>query len=123
MFLLYTRLTALPGADGREAFRGLGFLDSKSDVMNICLELTAPPLWTTTTTSARTQSGRGRHGKRSAKPLKSQNEGQVVEIELAQDTTALRSRKGDTGSVLWRARCPFHPISMMIEIGELMLGV
>jgi hypothetical protein len=26
-------------------------------------------------------------------------------IELAQDTSSLRSRKGDTGSVLWRARC------------------
>jgi protein N-lysine methyltransferase METTL21D len=29
----------------------------------------------------------------------------VVEVELAQDPTALRSRKGDTGSVLWRLRC------------------
>ena len=27
-----------------------------------------------------------------------------VEIEIAQDKTALRSRKGDTGSVVWRAR-------------------
>jgi hypothetical protein len=29
----------------------------------------------------------------------------TLEVELAQDKTALRSRKGDTGSVLWRARC------------------
>jgi hypothetical protein len=28
----------------------------------------------------------------------------VIEIELVQDKTALRSRKGDTGSVLWMAR-------------------
>jgi hypothetical protein len=29
----------------------------------------------------------------------------VVEVELIQDVTALRSRTGDTGSVLWRLRC------------------
>lgn len=28
----------------------------------------------------------------------------VVAIEIAQDPTALRSRNGDTGSVVWRAR-------------------
>jgi hypothetical protein len=28
----------------------------------------------------------------------------TIEIDVAQDTTALRSRKGDTGSVLWHAR-------------------
>lgn len=31
-------------------------------------------------------------------------EEKTLEIQLAQDKTALRSRKGDTGSVLWRAR-------------------
>ncbi|KAG6827206.1 hypothetical protein H0H92_012790 [Tricholoma furcatifolium] len=31
----------------------------------------------------------------------------IVEIELYQDKTALRSRKGDTGSVLWKASIDF----------------
>lgn len=30
-----------------------------------------------------------------------------LDIELAQDTTSLRSRKGDTGSVLWRTGLDF----------------
>jgi hypothetical protein len=29
---------------------------------------------------------------------------EIVEVRLAQDITALRSRLGDTGSVIWRAR-------------------
>ena len=28
----------------------------------------------------------------------------TLEVEIFQDKTALRSRKGDTGSVLWHAR-------------------
>ena len=40
--------------------------------------------------------------KRQKKPRK--NQGRTIEIEIAQDKTALRSRKGDTGSVLWKAR-------------------
>jgi hypothetical protein len=37
----------------------------------------------------------------------------VIEVELAQDPTSLRSRKGDTGSVLWRVRLgSFRSIDM-----------
>jgi len=36
----------------------------------------------------------------------------IVEIELFQDKTALRTRKGDTGSVLWKAS---------IDVGQLIL--
>jgi protein N-lysine methyltransferase METTL21D len=40
-------------------------------------------------------------GKRGRKP---QLEILEKEIQIAQDKTSLRSRKGDTGSVVWKAR-------------------
>jgi hypothetical protein len=99
VFLLYTSLASLSAADGAVPFRGLGFLDARSDVLTVRLQLSAAD------TSSDTMLGRGK-AKKIGKRKKAELE--VVEIELAQDKTALNSRKGDTGSVLWQARC-VHP--------------
>ena len=99
MFLLYSRLAALGGADGTAAFRGLGSLDSRRDTLAVRFALRAP-----VPAPSDRDAGRARRGRRA--PRRDGGEGaEVVEVELAQDKTALRSRKGVTGSVLWRARC------------------
>jgi hypothetical protein len=95
VFLLYTSLASLSAADAAAPFRGLGFLDARSDVLTVRLQLSAPD------TSSDTMLGRGK-AKKIGKRKKAEPE--VVEIELAQDKTALNSRKGDTGSVLWQVR-------------------
>ena len=59
--------------------RGLGYVDSHRDVLDIKFEL-------------------------KDKKAKGLTVVKTVEIELFQDKTALRTRKGDTGSVLWKAR-------------------
>jgi hypothetical protein len=104
VFLLYTRLASLGSADGSQPFRGLGFIDSREDTLTVCLELEAAQA------PSDVIAGKGR----SKRSRKAQNKSaspamKVVEIELAQDKTALHSRKGDTGSVLWQARRVFPP--------------
>ncbi len=37
-------------------------------------------------------------------PSTSRSESKQIHVNLRQNITSLRSRKGDTGSVLWRAR-------------------
>lgn len=70
-------------------------MDSRSPVLNVEVELDSS---TDKTTSHR---GNRRKG---LKVTKSRRQSMVIEVELAQDPTSLRSRKGDTGSVLWRIR-------------------
>jgi hypothetical protein len=70
---------------------GLGHLDSRKDTLTITFEL----LPSSDTLLKRS--------KAKGKKRSEQNE-KVIQVQLAQDKTALRSRKGDTGSVLWRAR-------------------
>lgn len=78
-------------------FRGLGFLDSRQDVLT--LEFTVP----LTNTSDR-DAGSHEKKRRDSKQGKRTSTEKTFEVLIAQDKTALRSRKGDTGSVLWRAR-------------------
>jgi hypothetical protein len=101
IFLLYTRLASLASADGTEPFRGLGFLDSHQDVLTVRLELDAPSVALGPELGIPVK-GRSKRTKTVKKPLKAMSD--VMEIELVQDKTALHSRKGDTGSVLWQAR-------------------
>ena len=75
---------------------GLGYVDSRSPVLNVKVELDL-------STDQPTSASRGNR-KKSSKATKSQRQSMVIEVELAQDPTSLRSRKGDTGSVLWRVR-------------------
>jgi hypothetical protein len=101
IFLLYTRLASLASADGTEPFRGLGFLDSHQDVLTVRLEFDAPNVAPGPGLSMPVK-GRSKRAKTAKKPPKAMPD--VMEIELVQDKTALHSRKGDTGSVLWQAR-------------------
>lgn len=110
VFLLYTRLASIHPVDGesKEPFRGLGYLDGKSDTLAVRFELkppTAEPATSNTFTPTGKKSGRNKSRSAHGKGKKEKDDGtKVIEVELAQDRTALRSRSGDTGSVLWRAR-------------------
>ncbi|TFY73315.1 hypothetical protein EWM64_g10697, partial [Hericium alpestre] len=101
VFLLYTELATLKPADGDSngVFRGLGFLDNKKDTLTIQIT-TVPPVHQL----PETVFGKG---KRKSKSKIKKAELEVREFELAQDGTALRSRSGDTGSVLWKASIDF----------------
>ncbi|KAI0818479.1 putative methyltransferase-domain-containing protein [Trametes gibbosa] len=108
VFLLYTALAARSAADGSTAFRGLGHIDSHEDTLTVTLNLGAPEDTKRGTEAARSskRSARGRQDKitRSKKTAATE---QTLEVEIVQDKTALRSRKGDTGSVLWHASVDF----------------
>ena len=130
IFLLYTRLAALKPPDGSDAghFHGLGSENSKEDSLLVRIELNPlPPSTTVTTTSEHSlasnsekldnrNAGRRNRGKKkkregpqsrsdvSAGRGKEPREPVVLEYRLFQDITALRSRSGDTGSVLWKTR-------------------
>jgi protein N-lysine methyltransferase METTL21D len=86
VFLLYTNLQS-----AYTEHRGLGYVDSRKDTLSVYFEL-KPPILQSDSFSKR------------GKTRKNVIAEKVLEVELAQDKTALRSRKGDTGSVLWRAR-------------------
>lgn len=90
--MLYTRLAATTPT---EAMGGLGFVDSRSPVLDVKIELDVSTFQPTSRSNRKKGSGRG---------VKSQKQDITIEVELAQNPTSLRSRKGDTGSVLWRAR-------------------
>lgn len=83
-----------------DKFRGLGYVDSHKDVLEIKFEiknvLLAP--------ASEGVAAAGTRKHKARKTTKPQAQDKTVEIELWQDKTALRSRKGDTGSVLWKAR-------------------
>ena len=109
VFLLYTNLASRKAADGTTRFRGLGHIDSHEDVLTISFNIGMP---------AEEQSAKAvnipvaapanKHKHRGALKRKVQgkrrDEIETIEVEIVQDKTALRSRKGDTGSVLWHAR-------------------
>ncbi|KAG8215033.1 hypothetical protein J3R82DRAFT_8441 [Butyriboletus roseoflavus] len=98
IFLLYSALnqtkTNLVGPDG---YRGLGHLDSRRDTLTIQFELRPP----SSAPSPPHPTKRPKHSRKKASSKGSST--RVIEIEIAQDSTALRSRNGDTGSVVWRA--------------------
>ncbi|KAG9309478.1 hypothetical protein JVU11DRAFT_10449 [Chiua virens] len=97
VFLLYSALnqtkTSLVGPDG---YHGLGYLDSRKGSLTIQFELRPP-------SSAPTPTQPTKQAKHSRKRDTDGSLMRVVEVEIAQDPTALRSRNGDTGSVVWRA--------------------
>jgi protein N-lysine methyltransferase METTL21D len=120
IFLLYTRLAALKPADSTDAghFHGLGFENSKEDALVVRLELKPPPRARESPrksgngATSRRNRGRKRKGTLSGTGATIVGPGLepepvVLEYELSQDKTALRSRSGDTGSVLWKARWAF----------------
>lgn len=92
LFILYSELQSTCVSDSAANFRGLGYVDPHKDVLEIKFEL-PNPLPPSPTNSSR---------RKPRKPFPATN--QSVEIEIYQDKTALHSRKGDTGSVVWKAR-------------------
>ncbi|KAK1924505.1 hypothetical protein DB88DRAFT_490695 [Papiliotrema laurentii] len=77
---------------------GLGFLDSTSS----CLEMDVvlrPPTLDSGAGTIPASSGRKRKGPKG----KSEKEEVRLPVRVQQDLTALKGRKGDTGSVLWRS--------------------
>ena len=91
VFLLYTNLPPDNHDSQSQEFRGLGHVDSRKDALEITFDLKAPPLHTDLSVKKR------------RKQKKIMDRARTVTVQLSQDTTALRSRKGDTGSVLWKA--------------------
>jgi protein N-lysine methyltransferase METTL21D len=126
IFLLYTRLAALKPPDISDTghFHGLGSENSKEDSLLVRIELKPPPSTAMTTSEPSLASnsekldnrnaGRRNRGKKKREGPQSGSgvsigrekvlEPVVLEYRLFQDITALRSRSGDTGSVLWKTR-------------------
>ncbi|KAG5352135.1 hypothetical protein C0989_003603 [Termitomyces sp. Mn162] len=100
VFIIYSDLQANSKSD-TDPFRGLGHVDSRKDTMTISFELTAPNHLSDAKISG------SQHTRKSHKLTKVMDKTKTVQIELFQDKTALRSRRGDTGSVLWKASIDF----------------
>lgn len=141
IFLVYTRLAALKPPDSNDTghFHGLGSENSKEDSLLVRIELN-PPAPSTVTTSETSDSekldnqnlGRGNRERKKKKKKKRENtqsrsgiligpgkelEPVVLEYRVFQDITALRSRSGDTGSVLWKTRsCLRHVIGQKLTL-------
>ncbi|EEB94427.1 hypothetical protein MPER_06761, partial [Moniliophthora perniciosa FA553] len=100
VFLLYTELKSHTQEDRQgSGFRGLGHIDSHKDVLTVKFELEPPTL---------PQDHLGTKDRKRQKKRGKSDHGPVeVEVQIAQDKTALMSRKGDTGSVLWHASVDF----------------
>jgi hypothetical protein len=97
--LLYSNLQINHGSNST-SFRGLGYVDSRKDTLTVTFELNPPAGQPEMPSKSSTR--KSRHGRKAPNIEKIGNK--TIEIELAQDKTALRTRKGDTGSVLWKAR-------------------
>jgi hypothetical protein len=120
IFLLYTRLAALKPPDGSDAghFHGLGYENSEEDSLVVHIELNPPPPTAACEPAPKSEisnrkTGRRSRGRKRAGPSGESDvvvgrgkeiEPVVLEYKLFQDITALRSRSGDTGSVLWKTR-------------------
>jgi len=118
VFFLYTRLAGLNHTDNKESesdFRGLGFVDASRDVLPIRLEISPRLTSVNVSTDADAETTIFPHTltrKSKRKEKQKRREGPklepiVLEWELWQDKTSLRSRSGDTGSILWRASIDF----------------
>ncbi|KAI8975914.1 putative methyltransferase-domain-containing protein [Trametes punicea] len=107
VFLLYTNIVSRKAADGSRGFRGLGHINSHEDTLTITLDLGFPKKIRGDNGDFpdKEQSTRGAHQKK-VRSRRRETE-QTLEIEIFQDKTALRSRKGDTGSVVWHASVDF----------------
>ncbi|KAJ7066590.1 putative methyltransferase-domain-containing protein [Mycena amicta] len=84
VFILYSRAT-------NSSNRGLGYVDNRQDILTLSFELksgSTPPM-------------------SKAKRRQHNTQEKTVEIQMMQDKTALRSRAGDTGSIVWRASIDF----------------
>ncbi|KAH9989562.1 putative methyltransferase-domain-containing protein [Russula vinacea] len=118
IFLLYTRLAALKPPDSSDTghFHGLGTENPKDDALLVRIELKPPPVTAYDPAPKseklnRNIGRRNRRKKREGSGIRFDHgkelEPVVLEYRLFQDITALRSRSGDTGSVLWKTSIEF----------------
>ncbi|KAF8629080.1 hypothetical protein AX15_003574 [Amanita polypyramis BW_CC] len=91
VFLIYCLLQSKSRLSEDGKFRGLGCVDSRKDVLEINFDVKLPP-----------NSPSARSGRKHTEVIE-----KTIIVTLAQDKTALRTRKGDTGSVLWKASIDF----------------
>lgn len=112
IFYIYTQWQ---GAASTAEAHGLGYINSTSDVLELSFDLVPPeaqaPAAPTYPEAKRKRHGRTAGGtttkRSSTKNVAAGKLPERVEVQLAQDVTALRSRKGDTGSVVWHASVAF----------------
>ncbi|OBZ67241.1 Diaminohydroxyphosphoribosylamino-pyrimidine deaminase [Grifola frondosa] len=105
VFLLYTALAARKSEDGTTSFRGLGHVDSHEDTLSFTFTLGTPiTSGGDKVETVKNATSKASKKKRNTRLFEVQH---VLEVEIMQDKTALRSRKGDTGSVVWRASVDF----------------
>ncbi|EUC59702.1 methyltransferase, putative [Rhizoctonia solani AG-3 Rhs1AP] len=97
VFILYSRHFENKDEDG---IQGLGSVNSLAGNLSLSFTL-KPPLPEPSHSETFKPKGRARHKK--ASNSKSEQIEKTIEIEVFQDVTGLRSRKGDTGNVVWRA--------------------
>ncbi|KAH9819567.1 hypothetical protein DFH28DRAFT_1052852 [Melampsora americana] len=100
-------------SDGQKSGNGLGFLDSSSPILEIELELNEPKgvnsqSGTQVTLESFSSKKRGRSYK--PKPKQRVPETRIITARLHQDIYAINHRKGDTGSVVWRASVDFAEV-------------
>ena len=79
-------------SESSSRFRGLGYVDSHKDFLEFKFEINGSTISNEPGTPRRKRKAQSKHVDR------------TIEIELHQDKTALHTRKGDTGSVVWKAR-------------------
>ncbi|XP_006462152.1 hypothetical protein AGABI2DRAFT_206407 [Agaricus bisporus var. bisporus H97] len=91
--------------------RGLGHVDSRRNILSVVIELKGgeeelPQLPASEIELHYKSTKRTRTREKKKKKIR-YIEDKTIEIDLLQDVTGLRSRKGDTGSVLWHASVDF----------------
>lgn len=110
VFILYCELQKQTFNDSQK-HRGLGFVDPRQNILTVTIELNGGDIPTENPESK--PNFEKKRTRTRVKPLSQHIDDKSIEVNLAQDITALRTRKGDTGSVLWHARCgsctPYHP--------------
>ncbi|KAF8524207.1 hypothetical protein JB92DRAFT_1472256 [Gautieria morchelliformis] len=107
IFLLYCQLQSSSATlDTDVNASGLGCVDSRMGELSVRLDVQEVPAHDAATRT-RSEPSHSRASKRSKAASKKRDihsaSEEPLEIQLFQDVTGLRSRKGDTGSVLWRA--------------------
>lgn len=101
IFILYSNLQSAGSDTESSGFRGLGHLDSRKDVLDIIFDLKG------VSDSKSKDSRKGKKSKAQRTHESDNANDKTIQIELYQDKTALRTRKGDTGSVIWKASIDF----------------
>ncbi|GAA5932610.1 hypothetical protein JCM3775_005977 [Rhodotorula graminis] len=100
LFLVYTRKIQLASSSNDESTAAntsaLGYLEGKDGVVHVALTVKAPA-------ATEAQTSRTGARRRAIKSKSKESQELVVEVEVHQALDALRHRKGDTGSVLWRS--------------------